>query len=119
MWAIQPMWPMRWCARLGHVANGADVANAANVADGVLRQVAVPPRRDAAVVLWPALFATNSLEASGKGVWRATGRPENAFEIIARPGRPSLTDREENHPAFPVVKFSCIFATSVTLSRKV
>jgi hypothetical protein len=39
----------------------ANVANAANVANGVLRQAAVPPRRDAAVLLWPALFVADSL----------------------------------------------------------
>jgi hypothetical protein len=50
-----------------HVANGANVADAANVgnpanvANAVLRQAAVRSRRDAAVVLWPALFAADSL----------------------------------------------------------
>jgi hypothetical protein len=39
----------------------ANVANAANVGNVVLRQAAAPPRRDAAVLLWPALFAANSL----------------------------------------------------------
>ena len=89
------------------LANAADVANAGNPANGanpasvanaVLRQIAVPPRRDAAVLLWRALFATNcvALKASGRGVWAATGRPEKAFEIIEGPRRPSLTDREEN-----------------------
>jgi len=55
------------------------------------------PRRDAAVLLWPALFATNSLalDASGRGVWRATARPENAFEIIEGAERtPSRTVME-------------------------
>jgi hypothetical protein len=39
----------------------ANAANAANVANGVLRQAAVPPRRDAALLLRPALFAADSL----------------------------------------------------------
>jgi len=57
------------------------VANAANVAKEVLRQVAVPPRRDASVVLWPALFATNSLalSASGKGALGGNGRARKGF----------------------------------------
>jgi len=32
----------------------ANVANGGNVANAVCRWVAVPPRRDAAVLLWPA-----------------------------------------------------------------
>jgi len=90
-----------------NVADTANVASAANVANAVFRQVAVPPRRDAAVVLWPALFATNSLglKASGKGVWRAAARPENAFQVIEGPRRPPLTDREENRPAFPQLRW--------------
>ena len=56
-------------ANAANVGNGADVANPANVANAVFGSVAVPPRRDAAVVLWRALFATNGLAlgASGKG----------------------------------------------------
>ena len=83
------------------------LANAANVANAVFRQVAVPPRRDGAVLLWPGLFATDSLalDASGKGVWRATARPERAFEIIEGPRRPSLTNREENRLAFPQLRW--------------
>jgi len=78
-----------------HVANGASVANPGNGANAVLRRVAVPSRRDAAVLRWPGLFATNSLAlgALGKGVWTATARPGNAFQIIEGPRRPSLTDR--------------------------
>jgi hypothetical protein len=55
------------------LANTADagspvnVVNPANVANGVLREVAVRPRRDAAVVVWAALFATDSL-ARAKGL---------------------------------------------------
>jgi len=77
------------------------------VANAVLRQVAVPPRRDAAVLLWPALFATNSLalDASERGVWRAAAGPENAFEVIEGPRRPSLTNRVENRPAFPQLRW--------------
>jgi len=56
-------------ANVANAANGANpamwppanVANAANVANVVLSEVAVPPRRDAAVLLWPALFAAGSL----------------------------------------------------------
>ena len=61
------------------------------------------PRRDAAVLLWPALFATDSLAlgALGKGVWTATARPEKAFQIIEGPRRPSVTNREENRPTLP------------------
>jgi hypothetical protein len=121
MWPIQPMWPMEHAnaadganaANPANVANAANVAspangaNAANVANGVLREVAVTPRRDAAVLLWPGLFATNSLalDASGKGVRTATARPEKAFEIIEGPRRPSLTDREENRLAFPQLRW--------------
>jgi len=80
----------------------ANVANAANVGNVVLRQVAVPPRRDAAVLLWAALFATSSLalDASGGGVWRATARPEKAFGIIEGAERTSLTNRDGNRRAF-------------------
>jgi hypothetical protein len=48
-------------ANAANVADAANVANAGNVANGVLRQGAVRPRRHAAVLLWPALFATDSL----------------------------------------------------------
>jgi hypothetical protein len=60
-------------ADVANAANPAGVANAANVANAVFRSVAVPPRRDAGALLWPALFATNSLAltASGKGVWES------------------------------------------------
>jgi len=57
---------------MANVANPANVANAvlrqvrrvanpANGANGALRQAAVPPRRDAGVLLWPGLFAADSL----------------------------------------------------------
>ena len=84
------------------MANPANVTNPANVANAVFRQVAVPPQRDAAMLLWPGLFATDSLalDASGKGVWRATARPEKAFEIIEGPRRTSLTNRDGNRRAF-------------------
>jgi len=49
MWAMQVADP-------ANVANAANVANPANVGNGVFRQAAVPPRRDAAVVLWAALL---------------------------------------------------------------
>ncbi|MGA2863922.1 MAG: hypothetical protein ABSF95_05490 [Verrucomicrobiota bacterium] len=64
---------------VANAANPGNVANAANVANAVFREVAGPPRRDAAALVWPALFAGNSLAltASGKGVWRATAGPEN------------------------------------------
>jgi len=68
--AIGPMWPM-------HLANAGD---------GVLRRVAVPPRRDAAEVLWPPLRGANSLAlgASGKEVWRATAGPGHALQIVCQ-----------------------------------
>ena len=53
--------------RLANAADVADAANVANAADGaneanaVLRQAAAPPRRDAPVLPWPALFGTDSL----------------------------------------------------------
>jgi hypothetical protein len=69
-----------------HVANGANVGNPANVADGanvangVLRQVAVPPRQDAAVVLWPALFAADSLfKGIGKRGLESSGGARKRF----------------------------------------
>ena len=106
---MQPMQPMRLAnaADVANAGNPANGANPASVANAVLRQIAVPPRRDAAVLLRPALVATNSLasEASGKGVWRATAGPEKAFEIIEGPRRPSLTDREQNRPAFPQLRW--------------
>jgi len=45
------------------------------------------------VLLWPVLLAANSLclDASGRGVWTATARRENASQIIEAPRRPSLT----------------------------
>ena len=53
---MQPMWPMQHAnaADGANAANPASMANAGNVANAVLRQVAVPPRRDAAGLLWPA-----------------------------------------------------------------
>jgi hypothetical protein len=98
----------------------ANVANAANVGNVVLRQAAAPPRRDAAVLLWPALFAANSLalKASGKGVWRATAGPGNAFQIIEGPRRPSLTDREENRPAFPQLRWRRSFIGSEAFRKE-
>jgi len=74
----------------------------------------------AAVVLWPALFAANSLalKASGKGVWRATAGPGNAFQIIEGPRRPSLTDREENRPAFPQLRWRRSFIGSEAFRKE-
>jgi hypothetical protein len=93
-------------ANVADATSVANPANAANVANGVFRSAAVPPRRDAAVLVRPALFAADSLalEASGKGVWRATAGPENAFQIIEGPERTSLTSREENGPALPQLR---------------
>jgi hypothetical protein len=54
---MQPMWEP---ANVANVGNGANVGNAADVGNGVLGQAAVPPGRDAAVVLWAALFAADS-----------------------------------------------------------
>jgi hypothetical protein len=62
-------------------ANAANGGNAANGANGVFRQVAVPPWRDAAVVLWPGLFAMNSvaLKASGKRGLSSNGKARKRF----------------------------------------
>jgi len=48
-------------ANVANAANPGSAANAANIANAVLRQAAGPPRRDAAVLLSPALFAADSL----------------------------------------------------------
>jgi hypothetical protein len=60
MWAMQVADP-------ADVAKAANVANPANVANGVFRQAAVPPRRDAAVLLWAALLRAVAQALTGFG----------------------------------------------------
>jgi hypothetical protein len=69
-------------ASAANAANAANVAYGANVANAVFRSVAVPPWREAAVVLWPALFATNSLalKASGEGGPDDHGKARKGFQ---------------------------------------
>ena len=77
MWPVQAIWPMGcsagWRSRRG----------------------GTPACLSGLLYLLLILF----LEASGKGVWRATARPENAFQVIEGAERTSLTNRDGNRRA--------------------
>jgi len=76
-------------------------------------QCSVRPGRGiccAAVLLWPALFGTNSLalNASGKGVCTATAGPENALEIIQGPWAAVPRGPSGKSPRFPPTTLAAV-----------